>query len=217
MAETPVVVAGVGGLGSRVASDIARLAPLTIELWDPGVVDEPDLNRQILYTPSSLGCAKCAVAAEALHRINEELTLHTQRRRITATTFAAESRVSSRTGDPPFVLFDCLDTFAARGELEAIRRATRCTVIHGGVEGWYGQVTTFTGVGAGYAEAFGPDFERRPGGAKPILPTTVAVVAALQVNEYIRYWVDGDSTPLTGAVGIYDGLGEQVERLEYRR
>ncbi|MFW5796170.1 MAG: HesA/MoeB/ThiF family protein, partial [Alkalispirochaeta sp.] len=119
-------------------------------------------------------------------------------------------------GTPPFVLFDCLDSFAARSELDAIRRRTGCTVFHGGVEGWYGQATTFPGDGPGYADAFGPDFADTPAAAKPILPTTVAVIAALQVSDFFSLCTNGSPTPLTGTLAVYDGRRGSVERLEYR-
>jgi len=236
LTRTPIVIAGVGGLGSHVVTSIARIAPVTLELWDPGVVDAPDLNRQILYTPDSLGRGKVDVAAGELARVNPDLVIRSHAEPITADSFARRSSVWQRErdpaggsgfdpapassgppGPPPFVLFDCLDSFAARSELEAIRRRTGCTVFHGGVEGWYGQATTFPGEGPGYADAFGPDFAETPAAAKPILPTTVAVIAALQVSDFVSLCTNGSPTPLTGTLAVYDGRRGSVERLEYRR
>ncbi len=220
---TPVVLAGVGGLGSHVVMSVARLAPVTIELWDPGVVDAPDLNRQILYQPQSEGRSKCEVATEELRRINPDLTIHAHPAPISAATFVPPLLPGrDPTGAPPFVLFDCLDSFSARAELELIRRYTGCTVIHGGVEGWYGQATTFPGSGPGYVDAFGPDFADTPAAAKPILPTTVAIIAALQVGEYLHLFsaagfAEAGTTPLTGAFGVYDGHRATIDRLEYHR
>jgi hypothetical protein len=90
-------------------------------------------------------------------------------------------------------------------------------VFHGGVEGWYGQATTFPGDGPGYADAFGPDFGATPAAAKPILTTTVAVIAALQVSDYLSFCTRGLPTPLTGTLAVYDGHRGVVERLEYQR
>jgi adenylyltransferase/sulfurtransferase len=193
-----------------------------MELWDPGVIDAPDLNRQILYRPDGEGRQKTAVAAEELARINPDLTIRAHAVPISEETFAARSIVgevsqSSPDRDPPFVLFDCLDTFAARAELEKIRRKTRCTVLHGGVEGWYGQASTFPGTGPGYADAFGPDFADIPVATKAILPSTVAVIAALQVAEYLHIFSGDRSPSLVGALSIYDGRRSAVDRLEYHQ
>jgi molybdopterin-synthase adenylyltransferase len=219
---TPVVLAGVGGLGSHVASSLSRLAPLTLEVWDPGVIDAPDLNRQILYRPDAEGRRKAVAAAEELARINPDLTIRAHALSISAEAFASHSTEGGATSaptdrDPPFVLFDCLDSFAARAELEMIRRKTGCTVLHGGVEGWYGQATTFPGTGPGYADAFGPDFGNIPAAAKAILPSTVAVIAALQVAEYLHIFSGDGASSLVGTLAIYDGRRSAVDRLEYHR
>ncbi|MFW5797854.1 MAG: HesA/MoeB/ThiF family protein, partial [Spirochaetota bacterium] len=66
LGRTRIVLAGMGGLGSHVAQTVARLAPVNMELWDPATVDEPDLNRQVLYRPEHLGAAKVEVAAREL-------------------------------------------------------------------------------------------------------------------------------------------------------
>ncbi|MFP4301354.1 MAG: HesA/MoeB/ThiF family protein [Spirochaetaceae bacterium] len=210
LCETSVLLAGVGGLGSHVLESLSRLGPITLELWDPGVLDMPDLNRQILYTEADLGRPKTEAAAEHLAEINRELAVRPVNRPLSAELFDAESTLS--TG--PFVLFDCLDSFAARGELEKIRKASKCPVFHGGVDGWFGQATTFLGTGRGYEDAFGPEFASIPPGPRPILPQTVAVIAGFQVSEFLHWCENPDTTPLSSAMLIYDGESMRVDRVE---
>lgn len=210
LTETSVLVAGVGGLGSHVLESISRLGPLTLEIWDPGTLNAPDLNRQILYAEEDLGTPKVVAARRRLNAINRELTIRPVSKLITAKSFESES--SLREG--AFVLFDCLDNFAGRGEIEEIRRERGCTVFHGGVEGWYGQATTFTPEGGGYKGAFGPEFASIPPATKPILPQTVATVAAFQVAEYLHWCETGGATPLSSAMLLYDGHSMRVDRVE---
>ncbi len=210
LCETPVLLAGVGGLGSHVLESLSRLGPLTLELWDPGVLNTPDLNRQILYAEADLGRPKVEAAAERLSAINGELTIRTVHGALSAGAFDAES---SLVGEP-FVLFDCLDSFAARGELEKIRKESNCPVFHGGVDGWFGQATTFLGGGAGYEGAFGPEFASIPAGPKPILPQTVAAIASFQVSEYLHWCENPEKTPLSSAMLMYDGESMRVDRVE---
>lgn len=210
LAETPVLVAGVGGLGSHVLESISRLGPLTLEIWDPGTLNAPDLNRQILYAEENLGSLKVEAARGRLGAINRELAIHTVSKLLTAESFGLESSLREQT----FVLFDCLDNFAGRGEIEMIRRERGCTVFHGGVEGWYGQATTFTPEGGGYPGAFGPDFASIPPATKPILPQTVAAVASFQVGEYLHWCETAGSTPLSSAMLLYDGRSMRVDRVE---
>lgn len=205
MLATPVVIAGVGGLGGHVAGLLARIAPLTLEIWDPAVVDEPDLNRQVLYTTEDLGRRKVAVAAQALLRINPGLRITTHAEALTATSFVApEPPVPGATG-VSFVLFDCLDNYPARRELQTVHRGHGAPLFHGGAEGWYGQAGTLIDAGAGYDSMLGPGWEDYPKATKPILPQVPQVVAATQVGEYLRYSIDGPPTPLSGRLWLYDG------------
>lgn len=200
LTSVAIVVAGVGGLGSHVLSSLARLGPLHLELWDPAVVDSPDLNRQILYTPSDLGQRKVDAAAARLRAINRDLEITTVSAALTVQDFRDRSSAAD-----PLVVFDCLDSFAARGALDEIRSERGCSVFHGGVEGWYGQATTLPGDGPGYSEVFGPDYVTMPAAGKPILPTTVAAIAAMQVSAFTGWCLDPMQPPLAGSLLIWDG------------
>lgn len=208
LTTTRVVVAGVGGLGSHVLSSLARLGPIDLCLWDPGVIDEPDLNRQILYTPEDLGKAKAVRAAERLREINPAISVESFPDPV------SKGAVERVVEGAPAVVFDCLDSFHARGVVEDLRTGGIGPVFHGGVEGWYGQVTTLQTAGGGYARAFGPAFRELPTAAKPILATTVAVVAALQVGEFVHWCRSGNTTPLSDVLLMYDGMGLRFDRIE---
>ena len=205
---TDITIAGVGGLGSHVLSSLARLGPLHLDLWDPGFVDAPDLNRQILYTPDDIGRKKVEVAREQLRRINSELTIDVHGEPITAAAYP-ERVDDSRSR----VAFDCLDSFSARSQLEAIRRSQGVPVFHGGVEGFFGQATTFLPDRLGYEDVFGPGYQDRPPAPKPILPQTVAIIAALQVGEFMHWCTAPHETPLTGTMLLYDGRTMRCDRI----
>ena len=206
LTSTTIVVAGVGGLGSHVLSSVVRLGPVQLQLWDPGILDEPDLNRQVLYTPADIGRRKVEVAAEVLSRINPEVEVTTHPEPITA------ERCDTVCASAQHVVFDCLDSFTARAELDAIRTRRGWTVFHGGVEGEHGQAVTFGPESAGYAGVFGPDYAKMAAAGKPILATTVAVIAAMQVGEFV-HWCNGDGdTPLAHTMFVYDGHAMRSDR-----
>jgi molybdopterin-synthase adenylyltransferase len=218
LCKTPIVVAGVGGLGSHVLSSLSRIAPLTIEIWDPAFLDPPDLNRQILYQERHLGRAKVEAASEVLRQINSSLIVHTRQELISLDNFSEKSIVLQQadpdTFDTPFVLFDCLDSFAARMELEKIRKAHRCAVFHGGVERWCGQAATFLPDGKGYVGLFGPDFGTIEKAVKPILPHIVSTIAAFQLGEFLHWCRSPIKTPLSEAMLVFNGLAMESERIE---
>lgn len=201
---TSVVVVGCGGLGSNVLEALSRLAPLDLHLWDPGILDEPDLNRQILYTAHDLGRPKVERAAEVLSNVNPDLSITTHPVALTSSNFIPPDR--------SFVVFDCLDSFQARAALEWIRSHHQVPVFHGGAEGWCGQVHTFLPDSKGYADVFGPDYARIGPGGKPILSPTVATIAAAQVNEFV-HWCHDPQTPLSGKMLIYNGKTMDVDFL----
>lgn len=203
-----ITIAGVGGLGSHVLSSLSRLGPLTLELWDPGILDVPDLNRQILYTPDDVGRSKVEAAQERLLVVNPELSV-----RVHAAPITGEAYAESLPSAAAQVVFDCLDSFSARAQLEVIRRSRKVPVFHGGVEGYFGQVTTFLPERLGYEDLFGPGYEQMPPAPKPILPQTVAVVAALQVGEFVHWCADPRQTPLAGTMLLYDGRTMQCDRV----
>ncbi len=209
LVSTPVLIAGVGGLGANAAMHLARLGPLRMELWDPAEVDAPDLNRQILYGPGDLGSSKVAAARERLEDINPELDLTAV---AAALDFERFFQASSLAETAP-VIFDCLDSFAARGGLDRIQQSLSCPIFHAGVESWYGQVTTFLPGGGGYARAFGPDFASNPTPRKPILPHIVSIAAAYQVGEFLRWCENPERTPLSDALLLVDSRDMRTRRV----
>gem|GEM_PF-1445761 len=133
LGDMRIVVAGAGGLGTHVLDALVRLAPLQIEIWDPGVLDEPDLNRQSLYAESDLGRRKVEAARERLLAINPEAHITTVADFVTAESSPGKTFLSGiqaradgaglpATGPDQHarfdVCFDCLDSFPARAALE---------------------------------------------------------------------------------------------------
>jgi molybdopterin/thiamine biosynthesis adenylyltransferase len=207
--KTPVVVAGVGGLGSNVVTILARLGTPELEIWDPGYLDEPDLNRQMLYDEADVGRLKVERAAERLKEMSSELTVHAVAEPLELDRFNTRTAVGNR----GFVLFDCLDAFDVRAALAAIRAERGCPVFHGGVETWYGQVTTMLPDGGGYERAFGADFAGQAKAVKPIMPHVVATVAAAQVGEFVQWCRSPARTPLSDALWMYDGQRMRTRRV----
>lgn len=64
-----LLLVGVGGLGTPVASYLVRAGIGRLTILDPGMVDEPDLHRQTLYLEHDLGHGKASTAAARLLEI----------------------------------------------------------------------------------------------------------------------------------------------------
>lgn len=176
--NTTVAVLGCGGLGSTVLQLLCRMGVGTIHFWDPAVLDEPDLNRQMLYNQTHLGRKKAEIAKEVLHEINPTIQL-----------YAYTSAIGVDSKIPRVDLaFDCLDTFSARLNLDQLFFSKDIPVIHASVFEDMGQLTSFVpGKTENYRNTFGIDSDSKEMQSKTVFPPIVTTMASLQVNEAIKY------------------------------
>jgi molybdopterin/thiamine biosynthesis adenylyltransferase len=74
--EMSVAIAGVGGVGGRVATELVRMGITTLSLADPDIFTESNLNRQEGCYMSTLGKRKVDVIADLCRDINPEVIVH---------------------------------------------------------------------------------------------------------------------------------------------
>ena len=127
-----VLIAGVGGLGATVSQLLTRAGIGKLYLVDDGLVNWPDLNRQLLYNETDIGLPKLAIAKQRLQQINNNVEIELLQKRIDH-SFQLPTDVS--------IIADCLDNYSSRFDLEATLAADSF-LIHGGIEGDQGQVLT---------------------------------------------------------------------------
>jgi molybdopterin-synthase adenylyltransferase len=77
-----VVVIGVGGTGGAAASALAAAGVGSLHCVDPDVVELSNLNRQVIYTEDDIGAAKADAAVARLRRLNRDIEVTGERRRI---------------------------------------------------------------------------------------------------------------------------------------
>ena len=179
--ECSVFVAGVGGLGSTVAQVLVRAGVGRLILMDAGVVDEPDLNRQILYTAADLGRPKVEAAAEKLAAIHQQTTIVTLPMRLEDDpAHLSAARQYAFQG-----IADCFDTFRSRFILEKLLTPEHFYV-HGGVLNDYGQVTTIKpGVTSALRELYA-NAEDPTDAPLPVCPSIVICVGTLLAHEVLN-------------------------------
>jgi molybdopterin/thiamine biosynthesis adenylyltransferase len=173
--NSKVLVAGAGGLGSNVLEHLVRLGVGEIYIYDDGILDMPDLNRQILYTPEDLGKEKVFAAKEKLQEINPDVEVHIHNERITENT------------ELPCVdiVIDCFDNFESRKILDKKIHEKNIPLIHGGVERFYGQVTDIIpGKTKTLRDILGDVKDTDE--IKPVTPYAVSVIASIQVSEAMK-------------------------------
>ncbi|WP_025270464.1 HesA/MoeB/ThiF family protein [Hippea sp. KM1] len=133
VSKATVLVAGIGGLGCIVSEILTRMGIKRLIILDNGIIDEPDLGRQSLYTIYDVGRRKVEAAKDRL----KSLTGLTEIEPV----FASVSQLEQKTIDGCDCVVDCLDNFQSRFELED-RLKEGQPLVHGGIQNDYGQLTT---------------------------------------------------------------------------
>ncbi|NPA13625.1 MAG: HesA/MoeB/ThiF family protein [Aquificae bacterium] len=204
--EARVLIVGVGGLGSFVATEMAYLGFGHLILVDKDTVSPSNLNRQILYTPADIGKSKVLVAAKRLREINPEIKVEAIDSRLTHTNGTYIVRRAD-------IIVDCSDNFATKKLLNRLAIYHGKPLITAGVGTWEGWVATFPF----YLEELSQipcleclfplddksshlDLEKISGTA---LVSTVATVASVQVNETIKLLTE-DPDNLEGKTLLID-------------
>lgn len=71
--NSKVLILGAGGLGCAASIYVAAAGVGKITVVDRDTINEPDLNRQILYTPEDIGKKKAKTCVERLHKFNLDI------------------------------------------------------------------------------------------------------------------------------------------------
>ncbi|SHN51339.1 HesA/MoeB/ThiF family protein [Desulfovibrio litoralis] len=215
LANAHVVIAGLGGLGCVVAEQLARSGIGTLTLIDYGIVDLPDLGRQVLYSLDDIGETKVLVASKRLGRLTPDLKINTIHKKIhDIDVFLSEY--------PTLAFADCLDNYASRFALEA-QLPNGAFLVHGGVEGEIGQITTFIVDGKHRLQQIFYGLAQ-PTSPIPIIPQCCAIVGAYQALTVLNnvWWEAGllsqddfDST-LRGDMLLFDLVSASSERIKFK-
>lgn len=180
LAEARILVAGVGGLGSTVAEILVRAGIGTLVILDDGIIDEPDLNRQIQYTQNDLGKAKVEIAARKLSSIHQQTTIIPIRRRLEDDPALRDSLRQHKVDG----IADCFDSFESRFVLEKSLQ-DNMFLVHGGVQSDYGQVTTMK---RGQTPLFSELYAQMEDSDSPlpVCPQSVICIASLMAHEVMN-------------------------------
>lgn len=199
---------GAGGLGCTVLQLLTRYGFGEIHLYDDGIVDKADLNRQILYSYQDIDSPKVIAAKNHLQEINPKVTIIAHQVRLTG-----ESSVPAVD-----LVIDCLDNFAGRLFLNDRFFEYNIPVIHGGVSTFFGQVTTLIpGRTLSLVDIFGRDnMYDNPDISKNIYPPVVIAVASLQASEAIKLACGLYKRLLLNKIQVIDMLDNSFDIIEIR-
>jgi adenylyltransferase/sulfurtransferase len=201
LARGRVCIAGVGGLGSTIATYLAAAGVGFFRIIDNDIIEESNLNRQILYRAGDCGERKVDVATRAIRELNPDAIVDPVCSFINATT------VNHLLAGTDLVL-DGMDNYPARYHLNRACLYLRIPYLHGAVDGFYGQATTIIPGDTACLRCMVP---RPPDGGKvPIIGVTCGVIGSIQATEAIRY-LTGSRPALAGRLLIWNGVQGDVD------
>lgn len=182
-----IAVVGCGGLGGCIFEMLVRLGVGCLLVIDPDFFVESNLNRQLLATTATLGRYKAEVARERGIAVNPVVTVD-----VLNQSFQSERGVQSLASCD--LVFDALDSIPLRLQLAQLCSSQDLFLIHGAVDGWYGQVSPIAPASRTMSQIYQMGRSKAGfDGSVGNLAPTVNAVAAFQVGAGLAQLFDGQS------------------------
>jgi adenylyltransferase/sulfurtransferase len=242
--DASVLVIGAGGLGSPVMLYLAAAGVGTIGVADSDRVEISNLQRQILYSNSSIGKSKVDEAAAAVLSLNPEIRVIKHKVRFGGAShplFGREgegllqnnSQAASPHPDPVQkgeeiiarydIIADCSDNFATRFIINDECFNYKKTLVSGAVTGFVGQVASFKAHLGGQNPCYRcfcpelPPEELLPNcSSGGVLGSVAGVIGSMQATEIIKE-ILGIGTSISGTIIIYDGLSCKTRHVSLKK
>lgn len=203
-----IVVIGAGGLGSPVSMYLAAAGVGHLVIIDRDKYELSNLNRQLLGWQKDVGRPKAIAAKEKLEALNPEIEVEAITSEITKESVRDLLRGSN-------VVVDGTDNWPVRfiANEECVRRGI--PLVHAGVQGFFGQVTTIIPRNGPCLRCIIP---QSPPDVKrfPVVGVTPGLFAMLEAMEVLKI-ITGIGTLLVGKVLIFNGEDMTFDLLEVRR
>lgn len=179
LSDRKVCVVGCGGLGGYIIEMLGRLGVGNITAVDGDVFQESNLNRQLLSNSENIGHFKAIVAVERMKQVNPLVKI------IAVTDYLTDQNVQPILHCHD-VIVDALDNVKSRLLLQRSAENLKIPLVHGSIDGWYGQVTTIFPTDRTLDYLFPDSNEKDP---KTLLGNpsfTPALVASIEVSEVLK-------------------------------
>lgn len=198
LSEAKVLIVGVGGLGSPIATYLAAAGVGTIGLLDMDIVSVSNLQRQVLYDESQQGEAKVLCASRRLKALNSDITVVAHHTRLTADN--ARELIAQYD-----IVADGTDNFATRYTISDACEALGKPYVYGAISGLDGQVAVLCKGKATYRTLFPDEHETlsMPQPSKAVAGVTPAVVGSVEANQVMQL-ICGYGEPLTDRLWTID-------------
>ena len=215
-----VLVIGAGGLGAPVLQYLAAAGVGTLGIVDDDTVSLSNLQRQVIHDTEKLGEPKVASAAEAIARLNPNVTVEPHPTRIAGHN--AMALVSAYD-----MVVDGTDNFDTRYLVSDACFFARKPLVTAAVGQFDGSITTLRPFETDEAGEANPTyrclFPQKPrAGLLPtcaeagILGALTGIIGAMQAMEVLKE-LTGTGEGLVGRMMLFDARTFRMETIRYRR
>lgn len=194
LAEARVLLVGVGGLGSPIATYLAGAGVGTIGLVDDDVVSLSNLQRQTLYTEAEVGQVKVTCAQRRLRALNSEVVVDAYPMRLTA---ANAQDLLARYD----IVVDGTDNFEVRYVISDTCDILRKPYVYGAIGSLEGQVSVLCCGRATYRTLMPAPPLTPP--SKAVVGVTPAVVGSVEASQVLQL-ICGYGQPLIDRLWTLD-------------
>lgn len=219
LAESSVVVAGLGGTGSVMAVNLALAGVGELYLVDRDVISYENLHRQPIYSISDVGKSKAEVAADFISARAPGVKARYR-------ALSIDELNSADVLGAANLAVDCLDNMAARLALNSACVAREVPLVHTGAIGWEASEAVFWTPRTACLECLFPESTNGSGSAEwDALPTCETVgtlgaitglVASLGAVDAIRLLIGNEPASL-GRMLVWDGRRAESRAVDLKR
>mgnify|MGYP000580870237 FL=1 len=211
--DAHVMIVGLGGLGSPVATYLAASGVGRLTLVDDDIVELSNLQRQVIHSEAQIGHSKVSSAEDRLKAINSDVELQLIDRRLDK----AELLAATQDVD---VLVDCSDNFATRFLLNEVSQVQGLPLVSGAAIRFEGQVTVYDPRQPGmpcYRCLYEDKGELEETCSESgILSPILSVIGGVQAVETVKLLMDvGDS--LAGRLLILDAFSMSWREIKMKQ
>lgn len=207
--NSKVLVMGAGGLGSGVIMNLCALGIGQIRIIDGDILEESNYNRQIIHKYKNLKRAKVISAKEWVNEFNPDVRIEMDKIRINDFNYLDIIQGYD-------IIVDCFDSYESKYLLNEIALRHNKILVHAGIQGFCGQVTTIvpnkTGCLACVVQKPKEFKQELIASLSPIV-STISSIQALEVLKVIT----GLGNPLLNRLLVFDGLKSEFKTLNYTK
>ena len=209
-----VLVVGLGGLGSPVATYLTAAGVGRIVLADADRVELSNLQRQVLHATPGLNTLKTDSARQRLAALNPEVRIEVLAERLRGERLQAQVNLAD-------VVIDATDNFRSRFDINRCCRQAGKPMVYGAAIRFEGQLSVFDPRDPEcpcYRCLYGEEHEDRRETCETVgvLAPVLGVIGSLQAVECMKLII-GCGRTLAGKLLLYDALHTELRCIRLPR